>query len=107
MPGEWLIPPPPGAPAAKPAPVAREDREVPVPFDAIAVSGPDFRGLGVAKALDGAHAAGVRNRLQGTGRVESQEEIVDAAVPTYRLVLSERAPRAIARDPTVDERGAP
>ncbi len=108
VPGGSLIPPPPpGAPAAKPAPVAREDREVPVPFDAIAVSGPDFRGLGVAKALDRARAAGVRIELQGTGRVESQEEIVDAAVPTYRLVLSERAPRAIARDPTVDERGAP
>jgi cell division protein FtsI (penicillin-binding protein 3) len=101
VPGGSLLPPPaPGAPvpAAKAAP-AHVDPAEPAPIDEVAPSGPDFRGLGVARAIDRARAAGVRIEIEGSGRVASQEEVVDAAVPTYHLVFSAGAPRASADGP--------
>jgi cell division protein FtsI (penicillin-binding protein 3) len=75
--GNW-IPVNPPKPAAKPAPDPAERGEITAPVDdeprpADAVIVPDFRGMGVGRALDLAREQHLAIEIAGTGRVTSQD----------------------------------
>lgn len=83
-------PPPPVRTAARlqpaPPPVIEADEPPPPPVPG-AIEIPDFRGMGLARALDQARARGLAVDVQGTGRVLAQDPSPGQALPPVRISL--------------------